>query len=126
MGKAADIILKCLQTRGMSQRKLSQKMKATPQNINQQILGDDLKMERFTEILDYIGYRISIEDINNVFRVHPEDFEALKDQKERMLIWCENDGIFQSLVCDGINTEIKFFNDKNDCVDYLIAKKDEL
>lgn len=120
MGKAADIINNCLIERNMSQRKLAEKMGIVVQILNQQLKHNDIKVERFIDILDYLGYRVSIEDIGSIHKVTLQEGKSIREQKnERCKVWTEDDGVFTAIVCNGTNVDTKYFDSKQACIDYL-------
>lgn len=59
--KAAEIILELLKTEKISQTELATKMGTDRRNLNQMINRcDDIKFEKFRDILHQIGYHIEI------------------------------------------------------------------
>ena len=56
MKKAADTIIACLEEKGISQRQLATRMGEDVRYLNQQLNRQkDMKVERFTDVLDHIG-----------------------------------------------------------------------
>ena len=61
MKKAASAILSCLEEKKMSQRQLAARMGEDVRHLNQQLnRQSDMKVERFTDVLDHIGYRVEV------------------------------------------------------------------
>lgn len=61
MGKASKIIKECLKEQNMSQHELAEKLNEKPQYINQQLnRSSDMKVERFVDVLDKIGYQVEV------------------------------------------------------------------
>ncbi len=70
MNKAGKFIIACLEEKGMTQTDLARKMGEDRQSINQQINRlKDLKVERLSEVLEYIGYHLEIVDNGGFSRV---------------------------------------------------------
>ena len=61
MKKAAEIVKKCLKNKKITQRALAERLKEDPRLISQQLRRDkDMKMERFFDVLEHIGYGVEI------------------------------------------------------------------
>lgn len=61
MNKAAKTIIDCLERKKMTQRQLAKMMGEDVRNLNQQLNRQkDMKVERFEEVLEHIGYKMEI------------------------------------------------------------------
>lgn len=68
MKKASEVIMDCLKAKGMSQRGLAREMGEDVRLLNQQLnRQNDMKVERFADVLEHIGYHLEVVD-NETFR----------------------------------------------------------
>lgn len=64
MSTASEIIRLCLMEKEMSQHELARKMGEDVRRLNQQInRQNDMKFSRVNEVLEHIGFRITISEI---------------------------------------------------------------
>lgn len=123
MGKGRDIIISCVKQKNTSQHKLADAMGVSVQTINQQLAGCDMKLEKFTEMLDYLGYRVSVEDLGAIHRVSPEMLAELAndnvDVTGNRQVWAYDSGLYKALFSQGVKHEIRLFETKDECIDYL-------
>lgn len=78
--KASEIVLKCLEEKGISQRQLAARMgeknskgEIDSRGLNQQLnRQEDMKVKRFTDILEHAGYRMKIVENDGIQRVCQE------------------------------------------------------
>lgn len=89
MKKAADTIITCLEEKGISQRQLAARMGEDVRYLNQQLNRQkDMKVERFTDVLDHIGYRVEVVENDGIQKVSPEFAEAVIETREpKGLFW---------------------------------------
>lgn len=121
MKKAADIILNCLNEQGMSQRQLATVMGEKVQNINQQLnRQNDLKVERFIDVLEHIGYRVWIVENDGIRKVSPDyALNILETCKPAGLFWFEEDGGYYGINSLIAPPWIDEFKTKKDCLEWL-------
>lgn len=121
MKKAAEAILECLAERKMSQRQLATCMGEDVRHLNQQLVrANDMKVERFTDVLEHLGYRVEIVDTGGVRKVSPEFAKKIIETKgPKGLFWTENDGVFTGIDNNDGDTIHKEFSNKEDCMAWL-------
>ena len=91
MKKAASAILGCLEEKKMSQRQLAARMGEDVRHLNQQLnRQSDMKVERFTDVLDHIGYRVEVVENGDIQKVC-EDFanSIIENGEPKGLFWQE-------------------------------------
>lgn len=106
MKKAADTIVSCLEEKKMSQRQLATCMGEDVRYLNQQLNRQkDMKVERFTDVLDHIGYRVEVVDNDGIRKVCAEYAKMIIETGEpKGLFWCETEGVFTAI--DNTNAEM--------------------
>lgn len=83
MNKAAGIIFECLENEGISQRQLAECMNEDVRNLNQQLnRRNDMKVERFVDVIEHLGYRMDVVKNNGIRKVSPEYAEKIIEEKE--------------------------------------------
>ncbi len=71
--KASEIVLKCLEEKKMSQRQLAARMGEDVRGLNQQLHRQgDMKVKRFSDVLEHAGYRLEVVDNDGIQRVCQE------------------------------------------------------
>lgn len=123
MGKAASVILKCLKEKGIAQRQLASIMGEDVRNLNQQLhRQQDMKVERFIDVLEHAGYRLEIVDNDGIRKVSKKFAkEVIETRKPKGLFWYEEDEAIVGI--DNSNNdawveEFKF-SSKEDCFKWL-------
>ena len=83
MKKAADVIMKCLEEQKLSQRTLASRMGEDVRYLNQQLnRQNDMKVERFDDVLQHLGYRLLVVDLGGVRKVCQEYAEEVIEKRE--------------------------------------------
>lgn len=96
MKKAASAILGCLEEKKMSQRQLAARMGEDVRHLNQQLnRQSDMKVERFTDVLDHIGYRVEVVENGGIQKVC-EDFanSIIENGEPKGLFWYQTGEVF--------------------------------
>lgn len=96
MKKAASAILGCLEEKKMSQRQLAARMGEDVRHLNQQLnRQSDMKVERFTDVLDHIGYRVEVVENGGIQKVC-EDFanSIIENREPKGLFWYQIGEVF--------------------------------
>ena len=125
MNFAAQAIIKCLENENMTQSQLAVLLGEDVRGVNQQIRRQhDMKVERFIDVLEHIGYRIEIvrdDGIRKVCREYADD--VIKNQRPCGMLWTETENGYRGIYGseDGICSEE--FDDKEKCMKWLIQKK---
>lgn len=119
----AKIIKQCMKEKGISQTDVANEMGEDRRLLNVQLMQvGSMKVMRFKEILEYLGYRLEIVDNGDTRRVS-------KDTGDRMLVgdgedgkvWFEDeDGAFVAVEKNDGKIKFKKFTDRNECVEYLL------
>ena len=124
MAKTIDLVIKCLKEKKMTQTELAKSLGEDVRIINQQLnRQQDLKAERFLEVMEHIGYRVEMVDNDGIRKVREEMinniqagvikgsmFYAEKDDDKIIGIYSETD------MC-----EVEEFGNKADCFEWLIS-----
>lgn len=119
----ATIIKQCMKEKGISQTDVANEMGEDRRLLNVQLMQvGSMKVMRFKEILEYLGYRLEIADNGGTRRVS-------KDTGDKMLvgdgedgkIWFEDeDGAYVAVEKNDGKIKFKKFTDRNECVEYLL------
>lgn len=125
MKKAADTIMSCLEEKKMSQRQLAACIGEDVRHLNQQLNRQkDMKVERFTDVLDHIGYRVEVVDNDGIRKVCAEYAKRVIETGEpKGLFWCEAEGLFTAI--DSTNAEMfcKDFSSKEEVFKWFRCEK---
>ena len=121
MGKAASVIMKCLKEKGIAQSQLASIMGEDVRNLNQQLhRQQDMKVERFVDVLEHIGYRLEIVENDGIRKVSVEyGNKILEEKKIEGLFWTENNEVYKGIVCKLGGTRFETFGSKEDCFRWL-------
>ena len=119
----AAIIKQCMKEKGISQTDVANEMGEDRRLLNVQLMQmGSMKVMRFKEVLEYLGYRLEIVDNGGVRRVS-------KETGDRMLVgegddgkaWFEDeDGAFVAVEKADAKIRFKKFTDRGECVEYLL------
>lgn len=125
MKKAADMVMHCLKEKKISQSQLAERMGEDVRYLNQQLhRHKDMKVERFIDVLDHIGYRVEVVDNDGIRKVCEEYANRIMETgKPAGLFWFLNDGIYTAI--DSMNPEVfcECFLSKEDCFKWLRCEK---
>lgn len=116
MKKAADTIVNCLEEKNLSQRQLAACMGEDVRYLNQQINRQkDMKVERFADVLDHIGYRIEVVDNGGIRKVCDEYARRIiATGGPKGMFWQEVDGVFTAIDSTGRELVCKDFMSKEE------------
>lgn len=93
MKKAAEMIKACLEERGISQRQLSFRMGEDVRSLNQQLnRQSDMKVERFVEVLEHLGYRIEIIENDGIQKVSDKFAKQILEERKPLGLFWQFDG----------------------------------
>ena len=119
--KASKIVTKCLEEKNLSQRQLAARMGEDVRGLNQQLHRQkDMKVARFLEVLEHVGYRLEVVDNDGIQRVCQEFAKQVIEVKKPI-------GYFYTFV-DGIYTGIdngtgdvltQNFSSYEECMEWL-------
>ena len=71
--KASEIVTKCLEEKNLSQRQLAVRMGEDVRGLNQQLNRQkDMKVARFSDVLEHAGYRLEVVENDGIQRVCQE------------------------------------------------------
>ena len=112
--KASEIIRSCLKEKKMTQKQIAAEMGEDVRSLNQQLKRySDMKVERFTDVLERIGYRVEVVDNNGVRKISAEmACEILEKGTPHGLYYVETDEGYVGI--DGLGTEVKLM-----CIDNI-------
>lgn len=121
MKKAADTIISCLSEKGISQRQLATRMGEDVRYLNQQLnRHKDMKVERFTDVLDHIGYRVEVVENDGIQKVSLEFAETVIETKEpRGLFWYSSRDRYVGIDNEKGEALERDFDTKEECFSWL-------
>lgn len=125
MKKAADMIMSCLEEKNLSQRQLAACMGEDVRCLNQQLNRQkDMKVERFTDVLDHIGYRIEIVENGGIRKVCEEYAKQIVEEGEpKGLFWCEANGVYTAINNAGKEMLCEDFLEKEEMFKWFWCEK---
>lgn len=125
MKKAAGTIVNCLEEKNMSQRQLAACMGEDVRYLNQQLNRQkDMKVERFTDVLDHIGYRVEVVDNDGIRKVCEAYARQIIEKGEpKGLFWCESNGLFTAVDSTGTELFCEDFFSKEEMFKWLKCHK---
>lgn len=124
MKKAADTIFDCLEEKKMSQRQLAVCMGEDVRNLNQQLnRRNDMKVERFIDVLDYIGYRVEIVENDGIRKVSENYAKQIIENREpRGRFWFDGNKVFIGIDNTEGKVLVEEFASKEMCFDWFKIK----
>ena len=125
MKKAADVIIDCLAEKGMTQTQLAACMGEDVRNINQQLnRRNDMKVERFVDVLNHIGYRVEIVENDGIRKVSPEYGQEIINTKEpKGLFWYETEDNFIGIDNMVGEAAVNGFSSREECFEWLRGER---
>ena len=123
MNKTAEIIIKLLEETKMSQNKLSEMMGEDVRYLNQQINRQkDFKFQRFSDILEYLGFRIEIVFNDGIKKISRMFAMTMNFDKTKGLFWYEDENDYVGIVNTEKERDTEHFGCKEDCLNWLQEK----
>ena len=121
MKKASKVILACLEEKGISQRQLAVCMGEDVRHLNQQLgRNNDMKVERFIDVLEHLGYRLEVVDNGGIRKVSSEYASHIIETREpKGLYWVEKDGVFTGIDNTAGDAFCEDFSSKEECFSWL-------
>ena len=126
MKKAADTIFDCLEEKKMSQRQLAVCMGEDVRNLNQQLnRRNDMKVERFIDVLDYIGFRVEIVENDGIRKVSLDFAKSIRENKTpKGCFWSQEGEKYTAICCVEDSIMEAMFESKEECFEWLrVVKK---
>lgn len=119
--KASEIITKCLKKKNLSQSKLATMMGEDVRGLNQQLHRQkDIKVTRFSDVLEHVGYRLEIVDNDGIQRVCHDFAKQIIETKTPMGYFYTFDGCIYIGINNGIGeAQTKEFSCYDDCIKWL-------
>lgn len=125
MKKAAGTVISCLEEKNMSQRQLAVSMGEDSRYLNQQLHRQkDMKVERFTDVLDHIGYRVEIVDNDGIRKVCDKYARKIIETGEpKGLFWSFTGGVYTAI--DSTKSEVfcEDFQSKEECFKWFRCER---
>lgn len=124
MAKVIELIKESMKEKKMTQTELAKSLGEDVRVINQQLnRQQDLKAERFLEVMEHIGYRVEMVDNDGIRKVCEDmldDIKAGNVSGDKFYIQKDDGSIIGTRVSDG-DAEVEEFWNKADCFDWLIS-----
>ena len=119
MKRAADIIYECLKKKKMTQTQLAAELGEDVRCINQQLKRyDDLKVGRFADLLEHIGYHIEIVD-DGVKKVSAITGDKLENSAEENAFYTVCGDLYIGVKSSKTGLAIEEFSDFDKCREWL-------
>ena len=126
MKRAAEIVLDCLGKKDMSQRQLAAGMGEDVRYLNQQLRRqNDMKVGRFADVLDHIGYSIDVVDNNGIRKVCDKyASRIIEEGGPKGLFWTMTGDYYTAI--DSRENPIlqKSFRSKEECFRWLLRPQE--
>lgn len=124
MAKVIELIKESMREKKMTQTELAKSLGEDVRVINQQLnRQQDLKAERFLEVMEHIGYRVEMVDNDGIRKVCEDmldDIKAGKANGDKFYIQ-KDDGSIIGIKTTGEEPEVEEFWNKAECFDWLIS-----
>lgn len=124
MAKVIELIKESMKEKKMTQTELAKSLGEDVRVINQQLnRQQDLKAERFLEVMEHIGYRVEMVDNDGIRKVCEDmldDIKAGKANGDKFYIQ-KDDGSIIGIKTSGEEPEVEEFWNKAECFDWLIS-----
>ena len=124
MAKVIELVLECMKEKKMSQTELAKSLGEDVRVINQQLnRQQDLKAERFLEVMEHIGYRVEIVDNDGIRKVCEGVIDEIQcgSVKGNMYYAEKDDGTIIGIYSKAEVFEVEEFGNKADCFRWLIS-----
>lgn len=124
MNKAAKTIIDCLERKKMTQRQLAKMMGEDVRNLNQQLNRQkDMKVERFEEVLEHIGYKMEIVGSNGIQKVCEKfAMDVIANREPKGVFWYQNGDKYIRIDNSDGKAHIMKFDSKKECTEMFIRK----
>lgn len=124
MAKVIELIKESMKEKKMTQTELAKSLGEDVRVINQQLnRQQDLKAERFLEVMEHIGYRVEMVDNDGIRKVCEDMLDYIKAGNvsgDKFYIQKDDGSIIGIRVSNG-DVEVEEFWNKADCFDWLIS-----
>ena len=119
--KAQEIIIDCLTEKGMTQTQLAASLGEDRRSINQQLKKrNDMKVERFVDVLEHMGYRVEIVENDDIRKVSAEYADRIVTEREpRGLFWYFDGNVYVGIDNTDGEAYCEEFSSKEDCFEWL-------
>lgn len=121
MKKASEIVLNCLEEKKLSQRQLAARMGEDVRNLNQQLhRQNDMKVGRFSNVLEHAGYRLEVVENDGIQRVCREYARQIIETKEPLgKFYTFENGIYTGISNETGDTWTEDFDSREECMKWL-------
>lgn len=121
MKKASEIVLDCLEEKKLSQRQLAARMGEDVRNLNQQLQRqNDMKVGRFSNVLEHAGYRLEVVENDGIQRVCREYARQIIETKEPLgKFYTFENGIYTGISNETGDTWTEDFDSREECMKWL-------
>ncbi len=121
MKKAAETVMKCLEEKNISQRQLATRMGEDVRYLNQQLHRQkDMKVARFSDVLEHAGYRLEVVDNDGIQRVCQEFAnQVIETRKPLGYFYTFAGGIYTGIDNGTGDAWTKDFNYYEECMKWL-------
>lgn len=122
--KASEIVLKCLEEKKLTQRQLATRMGEDVRGLNQQLRRQgDMKVKRFSDVLEHAGYRLEVVDNGGIQRVCQEFAnQIIETRKPIGYFYTFAGGIYTGIDNSTGDAWTEDFKSYEECVDWLKTK----
>lgn len=122
MAKVIELIKESMKEKKMTQTELAKSLGEDVRVINQQLnRQQDLKAERFLEVMEHIGYRVEMVENDGIRKVNPEmaDDIANKKSPDGAYYTVTDEGEVVGIYVEDGWADIGRFQTKEECFDWL-------
>lgn len=121
MKKASEIVLDCLEEKKLSQRQLAARMGEDVRNLNQQLhRQNDMKVGRFSNVLEHAGYRLEVVENDGIQRVCQEYARQIIETGEPLgKFYTFENGIYTGISNETGDAWTRDFDSREECMKWL-------
>lgn len=119
--KASEIVLKCLDEKKMSQRQLATRMGEDARGLNQQLRRQlDMKVKRFSDVLEHAGYRLEVVENDGIQRVCQEFASQVIETRQPIgYFYTFTNGLYVGIDNGTGDAWVEEFNSYEECMKWL-------
>lgn len=119
--KASEIVIKCLEEKNLSQSQIAVRMGEDVRGLNQQLHRQrDMKVKRFSDVLEHAGYRLEVVENDGIQRVCQEFANQIIETRQPIgYFYMFADGIYIGIDNGTGDALVESFNSCEECMKWL-------
>lgn len=122
----SKVLIECMKEKELTPSMVSRLLGEDRRYLDQQIhRHNDMKVQRFTDVLEHMGYGVEVVDLGEIRKVNNETMlHAITEGEPQGLMWTFCDGVYMALDSRAPGKPVIYgFDEKYQCLDWLKSKK---